>query len=89
MRHSNSDFTPNLKTVVPAIGRNDFPRRREPILTVSRRLSIGSRFRGNDGYAAVVSRNSRLKILPTFDFGRSSRNSMYFGFLYAVSCSLQ
>ncbi len=27
------------------------------------------------------SRSSRRRILPTFDFGSSSRNSMYFGFL--------
>ncbi len=35
------------------------------------------------------SRNSRRRIFPTFVFGNSLRNSMYFGFLYAVNCSLQ
>ena len=27
----------------------------------------------------LPARNSRLRIFPTFDFGKSSRNSMYFG----------
>ena len=31
--------------------------------------------------AGFESRSSRRRILPTFDFGRSVRNSMYFGFL--------
>lgn len=44
-----------IKTVVPAIGRNDFPRRREPMLRWQasfRMLSIGTRLRGYDGLCA-------------------------------------
>jgi hypothetical protein len=37
------------KSVVPAIGRNDFPRRREPIPLISRG-GMDSRLHGNDGF---------------------------------------
>jgi hypothetical protein len=36
LRQGDSFKANILKTVVPAIGRNDFPRRREPILTLHR-----------------------------------------------------
>jgi hypothetical protein len=46
MNHTTSRYPRN---VIPAIGRNDFSRKRESMLTLMRWLSMGSRLRENDG----------------------------------------
>lgn len=49
------------------------------------RPSENSVFRRPYHTDSIYQRSSRRRILPTLDFGNSSRNSMSFGTLYAVS----